>query len=399
MSCPTPSVESTPARPGKGGPVSFDEVCRALDFSDFDRSVARLIRRLDRTHRRVECRFPRKTASRAGHQGYSQSWYRQAVNQVPVMGREQERAFCMGVEFLWRRLQKVRRAAGFSGRDLERQPGLADQPCDQCGPGRLRICFGCAPANMPEEIRVRLRERTREFVLARNELIERNLYIVFRLLERYRGVGVPVDDLIQEANTSLFKAVEGFDVFRGVRFKTYATYWVNQAFLNAIYNQSRTVRVPAYIQKAMKKINDATGSVAAGAADREAIAVESGVPVDLVRTAITGNRFTLSLDRPLDDESGSRMLDLMEDRGAGLDFAAMGESRLGKHLSEALRLLSPREQRILQMRYGLDGERIHTLSEVGAELGISLERVRQVQKAALAKIREGHNHRLLEQYA
>ena len=120
--------------------------------------------------------------------------------------------------------------------------------------------------------RARLRDRTQEFVAARNELMERHLGIVFRLLERYRYSGVPIEDLIQEANYSLFKAVQGFDFTRGVRFKTYAGYWVNQAFLAAIYNQSRTVRVPAYIQKAMKKIHDASNGRSFGLENVEAIA-------------------------------------------------------------------------------------------------------------------------------
>lgn len=377
--------------------LPFEELCQRLEVEDFDLRARRLIRKLDRDEVRIFFHFRRKDLAPARSRDLLQR-YRWEVQRIPVMDREEELRFCMGVELLWRRLQRARRAAGFSAAQVEVQPGLEDHPCPECQPGRLRTCFGCAPAELPGPTRERLRHCTREFVLARNELIERNLHIVFRLLERYKRTGVPVEDLIQEANQSLFKAVEGFDFTRGVRFKTYASYWVNQAFLNAIYNQSRTVRVPAYIQKAMKKINDATGAVGGGLFDQERISEVAGIPVDLVDTAITGNRFTLSLDRALDDGEGTRMSDLVEDETAVLDYDSMEESRLGEYLHEALDALSPRERLILQLRFGLDGERVHTLAEVGQRLEISLERVRQIQKAALVKIRRGSQRDLLEQY-
>lgn len=379
--------------------LHFDDLTALLDFEDFERSSQNLLRRMDEYEIQVDCSFERKPVTpRRSRSRAPEAYYRWEVQRIPYMDREQERRFCMGVEFLWMRLKRARSAAGFSPEDVEKQPGLKDHPCENCGPDRLRICFGCAPSSLSAELRSRLRLRTKEFIQARNELIERNLHIVFRLLERYRSVGVPVEDLIQEANASLFKAVEGFDVSRGVRFKTYGSYWVNQAFLNAIYNQSRTVRVPAYIQKAMKKINDAATSVGANTFDQDALSRETGIPVEMVGTAMSGNRFTLSLDKSLDDEQGTRMVDLVEDENAGIDFESIEESRLSFHLEEALGHLSSREQLILRMRYGLEGEAIQTLAEVGDKLGISLERVRQIQKAALSKIRHGSKRDSLEQY-
>jgi RNA polymerase primary sigma factor len=258
--------------------------------------------------------------------------------------------------------------------------------------------MGCAPIELEADLRARLRDRTQEFVAARNELMERNLAIVFRLLERYRYSGVPIEDLIQEANYSMFKAVRGFDFTRGVRFKTYAGYWVNQAFLAAIYNQSRTVRVPAYIQKAMKKIHDATSGRSFGLENVEAISEKSGVPIDLVRSAMVGNRYTLSLNKAV-DEDGSEMVNLVEGEDAAADPDFREAESLAAHLHEAVGRLSEREQRVLSQRFGLEGEPMRTLAEVGADLGISLERVRQIQKAALDKIRKGEEGALLAQYA
>ena len=381
--------------------LHFDDLTKLLSFEDYEASCERLSSLLDRHSIRVDCTFERKVPSSISRSRSRTlvAHYRWEVQRIPFMDRQQEQKFCMGFDFLWRRLMSAREAAGFAPEDVDKQPGLYENPCAQCGPGRLRICFGCAPANLGDDNRERLRLRTKEFIQVRNELIERNLYIVFRLLERYRGVGIPEEDLIQEANASLFKAVEGFDFTRGVRFKTYGSYWVNQAFLNAIYNQSRTVRVPAYIQKAMKKINDAASTVGSSTYDRDALAQVSGVPVELVASALTGNRFTLSLDKSLDDDQGTRMVDLVEDADAGVDLESIEDSHLSTHLQEAMELLGPREQLILRMRYGMDGEEVKTLAEVGSELKISLERVRQIQKAALAKIRTGAKRRMLEQYA
>ncbi|MFQ5750006.1 MAG: sigma factor, partial [Planctomycetota bacterium] len=233
-----------------GEPLPFQDLVHLLEVEDFDSRVERLLAELDAARTPIDCRFPRSgrpAATRPSRSLLGQ--YRSEVQRIPLMNRSEEVRFCMGVEFLWRRLRKVREEAGFCPDLLNHHPGLGGGEFGKCGQGRVPGPggFGCVSADLEPGIRTRLQFRTEEFLAARNELIERNLHIVFRLLERYRGVGVPKEDMIQEANQNLFKAVEGFDFTRGVRFKTYAGFWVNQAFLNAIYNQSRTVRVPAYI--------------------------------------------------------------------------------------------------------------------------------------------------------
>lgn len=378
--------------------MRFHDLIEELHVDTFDADARRLIRRLDRKEESVEFQFERSARRASGSRENILTMYRREVASIPRMDREEEVKFCMGVELLWQRLKTARRAAGFAKEEVERYPGTEPQDCGTCPPGRERVCMGCAPVDLEPALRIRLRDRTQEFVTARNELMERNLNIVFRLLERYRHSGVPIEDLVQEANYSLFKAVQGFDFTRGVRFKTYAGYWVNQAFLAAIYNQSRTVRVPAYIQKAMKKIHDASNGRSFGPENVQAVAEKSGVPIDLVRSALTGNRYTLSLNKPVDDE-GSEMVDLVEDESQSVAPDLGEEQRLGHHLRHAVERLTDREQRVLQQRFGLDGEKPRTLAEVGAELGISLERVRQIQKAALDKIRKGEEGAVLAQYA
>lgn len=382
--------------------VRFEDLIRDLQVADFETLASRLIDRLDRRKAAIRFDFERRTsAARATRGRLPASTYRHEVQRFPAMTREQELRFCMGLELLWRRLQKARRSAGFSAEDAARFPSLACEDCPTCPAGRERIFLGCVSLKLDPEKRKRLRARHEEFLAARNELIARNLFIVFRLLDRYRHVAVAEDDLIQEANLSLFKAVEGFDFTRGVRFKTYAGYWVNQAFLNAIYNQSRVVRVPAYIQKAMKKIRDASGAVAGDLLDTEGLSRESGVTPELIQAAFAGNRYTVSLDKTVDQESGTRMVDLVPDESLDADAVPdLGErARLGDLLSRAIARLSHRERTVLRLRYGLGSGTPHTLAAVGEALGISLERVRQIQKAALDKLRLGEAAAVLEQYA
>ena len=375
----------------------FSDLIRDFDAKTFDEKAPRLLETMDKEGQRLTFAFERLEKPSSGkHPARS---YRAEVSRIPTMDRAEEQRFAMGIELLWQRLQKARREAGFDAERVEKWPDIEDTRCLSCAPGDELDCFGCAPGECSLATRAQLRTLTQDLILARNEMVERHLYIVFRLLDRYRNVGVPQDDMIQEANEALFRAVQGFDFRRGVRFKTYAGYWVNQAFLNAIYNQSRTVRVPAYIQKAMKKIRDSMGQVQGGIYDVPAVAEASNVEEKLVRQAVQGNRYTLSLNRPADGEDGSEMVDFVEDENMLAPEPEFGESDLlASHLREAVGRLSQREQTVLGMRFGLDGKRTSTLAEVGKKLGISLERVRQIQRAALDKLRGGEVGGRLEQY-
>lgn len=383
--------------------LPFDELCQLLDADDFEASAARLMRRLDLYRIGIGCFFYRGESSAQP----SHDPYRRAVERIPRMDRAEERRFCMGLELMRMRLRKAMRAANLCVDHMQRDPELTSA-CAACLHGDVpdpEVKPNC-PANCVDspldeeslEMRKRLSARCAEFTAVRNELIERNLYIVFRLLARYRGVGVSEEDMTQEANASLFRAVEGFDFRRGVRFRTYATFWVNQAFLNAIYNQSRIVRVPAYIQKAMKKLRDAHTIAGEDPFDTASLAAAAKIPEELARTAMTGNRYTSSLDRVVDDEEGMKMVDLFEDESSGIDYESFDENRLEEHLTVAIDALTAREQRILQMRFGLGGEQVHTLAQTGERLEISLERVRQIQEIALEKIRCSEKRGALEEY-
>jgi RNA polymerase nonessential primary-like sigma factor len=381
--------------------LTYDELIADLRVESFEDQAPAILDRLLDSEFALDFTFARNEPKAAS--GFMAD-FRHDISRYPVMDSASELRFSMGLELLWRRLQILRTGAGMSQEEIERYPDATDTRCLSCAPGQQLNCFGCSPETCNADIREQLRQATQDLVLARNEMVARNLYLVFPLLARYRHVHVPAEDLVQDANEALFRAVEGFDFNRGVRFKTYAGYWVNQAFLNAIYNQSRTVRVPAYIQKAMKKVRAVEQEVEGGLYNIEELAERSGVDAKLVSQAVQRNRFTLSLDGQFgsgggDDEGSAPMSQLIEseDEAAAPDF---GEAEaLAAHLEDAVARLSSREQEVVRMRFGLGGRGIATLAEVGRKLGISLERVRQIQRAALDKLRTSDQGSKLEQFA
>lgn len=376
--------------------IAFSALTEGLQLETFEADAKSLLQEMSAVNTRVTFHFERGEP-KGDFRGRLAEFQRE-VSKVPIMDRAEERLFAMGLEILWMRLQQARRAAGFSEEDITRYPDVSDSRCLRCAPGHEANCFGCSPDTCSKEDRAEIRNLTQELVTARNEMVERNLHLVFHLLHRYRHVSVPEEDLAQEANESLFRAVEGFDVSRGLRFKTYATYWVNQAFLNAIYNQSRTVRVPAYIQKAMKKIRTVADKVEGGFHNVDAIAEQADVARELVISTLRRNRFTLSLNATVDSDQGSELVELMEGQDAA-KAPEFGESAaMVQHLNGAIERLSQREQDVVTMRFGLGGIGIRTLAEVGRKLGISLERVRQIQRIALEKMRGGESGRLLSEF-
>ncbi len=364
--------------------VTLQELLERVPVESFDREVGRLVDELVQDDARIVFDLP----ARAAPNPLARDRFRAEVGTIPVMDRDEEQRYHRVLELLRRRFLVLAEEARLSEDEA------------------LELLARGADAELPLEVRgearrERLGRALRDWATLRNEIVERNLHLVFFLVERYRHVGVPMEDLIQEAGLALFKAVERFDFRRGVRFKTYAAYWINQAFLNAIYDQSRTVRVPAYVQKAMKKLRDAEDQVTDGLRDVEAVAEAAAMDPELARTALRGNRYTSSLNRPASADQEGELVDLLPDSEGEEETPISPEEleALHEHLFEAIAQLPQREQVVLQMRFGLDGRAMATLAEVGEELGVSLERVRQIQAAALDRIRRGRKGETLEQYA
>jgi RNA polymerase primary sigma factor len=221
-------------------------------------------------------------------------------------------------------------------------------------------------------------------------MVERNLYLALINVERYSHTTASQLDLIQEGSAALFRAVDGFDWRRGLLFRTYAVHWLNQAFRSYLYNFNNTVRVPVYLQKALKHVNDAKNRLGDANASVERIAAEAHMGEGLVAAAMAAARSSHSIDASFDDDDeGGRLKDLLQSDHdeQGPYSTALEDVSLEESMSQALDRLSERERYVIQMRFGVGVERQHTLAEVAEKLGVSLERVRQIQVHAINKLR------------
>jgi RNA polymerase primary sigma factor len=243
----------------------------------------------------------------------------------------------------------------------------------------------------------------REVRSAREELARAHLRLVVSIAKRFRGrSSLELLDLIQEGNLGLMHAIEKFDYRRGVKVSTYAVWWIRQAIARAIADQGRTIRIPVHMKEVAVRVVRAKRALyqrLGHAPSTEEVAVRAGVTPDIVERVTSLAQEPASLDLPVGEDGDATLGDLIAAPDAVDPHAVAEASALKKHLAEALAELTPREQRILHMRFGLAGTAEHTLEEVGKIFGVTRERIRQIEARALEKLRRPTRSTKLKAFA